>query len=146
MLILPARHHSRQCANQHLLHSIHRHHLHTHPFQEIVCSMRDAASESPDRSKLLPAQHQPIVYRRHPQGERTSNCCQCFHPQRLLYHSWPTQTQSHLKSHPKFQPARYFECFRAESGWVALGGALSISSLCLLYRPAFDGRPEHGDP
>ena len=97
-------------------------------FHEIAVSMRAAASESSDRSKLstaattasdfwpwhlsLPAQHHTTVYRRLLQDVKTFNCCQCFHLER---HSWPTRTQTHSKSDQTFQPAKYLECFRAEN-------------------------------
>ena len=57
-------------------------------------------------SLSLPAQHHSIVYWRYPQDERISNCCQCCHPQRLLYHSWQTQMQTHSKLEPEVSASK----------------------------------------
>ena len=56
---------------------------------------------------------------------QTSSCCQCFHPQRLSCHSWSTRMQTHSKSDQTFQPAKYFECFRAENPLISAFEAFS---------------------
>ena len=60
MLIHPTRHHSRQCAAQHRIHTVHRHHIRTHQFVDprhsknlrVECETRLL---SPDKSKLSTA-------------------------------------------------------------------------------------------
>ena len=73
----------------------------------------------------LPAQHHTTVYWRLLQDAQTSSCCQCFHPQRLSCHSWPTRMQTRSKSDQTFQPAKYFECFRAENPLISAFEAFS---------------------
>ena len=133
----PTHHHSHQRTSQRLLRRGHRHHLHTQQsvdpchFMKLhfQCEKQLWRVQTGQNYQLLlqqlqsswpwhlslPAQHHTTVYRRLLEDVKTFNCCQCFHPQRLSYHSWPTRMQTHSKSDQTFQPAKYLECFRAEN-------------------------------
>ena len=133
----PTHHHSHTCTSQRLLRSCHRHHLHTQQSVDPCHAMKfhSQCERQPQRVQTgqiyqlllqqlqiswpwhlsLPVQHHSIVYKRLLQDVKTSNCCQCFHLQRLSCHLWPTRMQNHSKSDQTSQPAKYLECFREES-------------------------------